>query len=1060
MPKPPAHALIWSAKKRCYLLHTPEHPPEPIISGNEEPWRVWLTTHSSFSFQGQQGRLNVLKEGRSRGTGYWYAYHTSSGQRRKRYLGPGVALTLTRLEEMAQALQDSKQEPLQPRSPRTASPASLQTSQVDNETLSSTVLQGDEINDFGMIMTRLSPPSLPATLIIRERLLSVMDTALSRPLTLLSASAGWGKTTLLSAWAHRHSQPVAWLSLEELDNDPTRFWVSLIAALRRWRPEIGERALALLAGRSLSAGVSMLLNELVDRNEQPSSIVLILDDYHVIDEPTIHASLSVFLKHLPSYVHLILSSRVDPDLPLSRLRVRGQLVEVRDTDLRFTREEAQHFLIEQMGLALEEREVVLLEAHTEGWIASLHLAALFLQKQTDLSAGVRMLRGNQRFLLDYLREEILASLSQDMQDFLLETSWLNPLSASLCDAVRGREDSAYLLEQVERANLFLQPLSESRQWYRYHALWAQAMQHEARLRLGASALHSLGQKASLWYEQQRMLPEAIEAALACEEFSRAAMLIERFLVPNSFHNAYHLLCSWLKRLPEEELQTRPDLCFQYALALLFTMDRRSPALWVQIEPLVQWAEQGFEAVKQKEKLGEVFQLHAGLAFFQADFTRMFALARQAQPLLLEDSLLYSDNILLRGLSSLLAGEMQRARQWLLEGYRRSKTLENHSSTFIASLWLGEVCLEQGELRTAEHYGWQAHALMDKESEFARQQLLLETGDLEPFFSSWAYHCLAQLSYERNELASTQKYLSQAQAVRAQPEEGVHMLTLGAFVQARLLHACGETTTALDLLSHWERHTRFSWAWRALRTCRAWLQLAQGDLSAVEQWAREKEQAEQSHGPEQEEFPLLYQQEEALLLVRLHLAQKKGEAALDELLPWKEKAQAQGRKRSVLETLILQALAHAVSQEAPQARTSLLEALQLAQPENVQRLFLDEGPTMERLLKTLLPELHEASLISFVRTLLRAFAEEPGTRSAKEVTPSPEESLPLEPLSDQEQRVLRLLVVGRSNPEIARELVISVNTVKTHIQSLYRKLNVHNRIEASEVVRRWSLLSYS
>ncbi|GCE15532.1 LuxR family transcriptional regulator [Tengunoibacter tsumagoiensis] len=998
----------------------------------------------------------MLKEDRPRGTGYWYGYHTSSGQRRKRYLGPDGALTLARLEEMAQALQDSKQEPLQQR----LLPISVPTSQADNETVSSTVRQGDRINDSGMIMTRLSPPGLPATLIIRERLLSVMDTALSCPLTLVSASAGWGKTTLLSAWVHRHPQPVAWLSLEELDNDPTRFWASLITALRRWQPEIGERSLPLLAGRSLSTGVIMLLNELVDRNEQPASIVLILDDYHVIDEPSIHASLSIFLKHLPSYLHLIISSRVDPDLPLSRLRVRGQLVEVRDTDLRFTREEAQRFLIEQMGLALEDREVALLEARTEGWIASLHLAALFLQKQSDLSAGVRMLRGNQRFLLDYLREEILASLSQDIQDFLLETSWLNPLSASLCDAVRGREDSAYLLEQVERANLFLHPLSESRQWYRYHALWAQAMQYEARLRLGASALHAFSEKASLWYEQQRMLPEAIEAALACEQFPRAATLIGRFLVPDSFHNAYHLLCSWLKRLPEEELHTQPDLCFQYALALLFTMDRRSPALWVRIEPLLQWAEQGFEAIKQREKLGEASQLHAGLAFFQGDFTQMFALARQAQPLLREESLLYADNLLLRGLASLLAGNIQEAWRQFLEGYRRTKNLENHSSTFIASLWLGEVCLEQGELPRAEHYSWQAHALMDKDSEFARQQLLLETGDLEPFFTSWAYHCLAQLSYERNDLTSAQRYLSQAQAVRAHPEEGVHLLALGAFVEVRLLHAYGETTPALDLLSHWERRTRFSWASRAIRTCRARLQLARGDLSAVEQWAWEKQQADQSHVPEQEAFPLLYQQEEALLLVRLHLAQKKGEAALDELVPWKELAQAQGRKRSVLETLILKALAHAVSQEAPQARTSLLEAVQLAQPENVQRLFLDEGPTMEHLLKTLLPELHEISLISFVRTLLRAFAEEPGARSAKEATLSPEESMPLEPLSDQEQRVLRLLVVGRSNPEIARDLVISVNTVKTHIQSIYRKMNVHNRIEASEVVRRWSLLSSS
>ncbi|GHO68020.1 hypothetical protein KSC_069120 [Ktedonobacter sp. SOSP1-52] len=301
-----------------------------------------------------------------------------------------------------------------------------------------------------------------------------------------------------------------------------------------------------------------------------------------------------------------------------------------------------------MGLALEDRDVQLLEAHTEGWIASLQLAALFLQKQADPSVGVRMLGGNQRFLLDYLREEILANLSEDVQDFLLKTSWLAPLSVTLCDVIRGREDSAQLLEQVERANLFLQPLSEKRQWYRYHALWAQAMQHEARLRLGAATLRSLSQKASLWYEQQHLLPEAIEMALACEDFSRAAVLIGRFLVPNSFRNEYHLLLSWLRRMPEKMLQAQPDLCFQYALALMFTTDRRSPASWVLIESLLQWAERGFEATEQWEQLGEALQLHADLAFFQDDVEHLLVLGQQAQSRLPEQSFIYPDHLLVRG----------------------------------------------------------------------------------------------------------------------------------------------------------------------------------------------------------------------------------------------------------------------------------------------------------------------------------------------------------------------------------------------------------------------------
>ncbi|GLV55400.1 LuxR family transcriptional regulator [Dictyobacter sp. S3.2.2.5] len=1033
-------------------MHTPDYLPLPILPGDEGAWRAWLAAHSSFSFQGQHGRLNVLKEARSRGHGYWYGYHTHSGQTRKRYLGSDATVTLARLEEIAQELQEGQQKP--PSSP-VGVLETLHFFLAGNETPSRLVEPGDPFDDprMPMVLTRLVPPPPPAALVGRERLLSALDAALSRPLTLLSASAGWGKTTLLSAWAQRHHGSVAWLSLEALDNDPTRFWISVIAALRTCLPDMGTHALALLhTSAPLSTSLTTLLNELAGQHADDSPLVLILDDYHVIDEPSIHASLTFWLEHVPPHVHLVLGSRVDPDLPLSRLRVRGQLVEIRDTDLRFTREETQRFLTQRMGLALPEADVTLLEARTEGWIASLQLAALFLQKQTDPSASVHMLSGNQRFVLDYLREEIFTNLPEDLQDFLLKTSWLHPLSASLCDAIRNREDSAHLLEQVERANLFLQPFDEQRQWYRYHALWAQAMQHEAQLRLGTAALRSLRSKASQWYEQQHMLPEAIEAALEGEEFSRAAALIGRFLVPNSFHNAYHLLCSWLKRMPERSLQAQPELCLQYVLALTFTTDRRSPATWEQVERLLQRAKQGLEAAQQREQLGEALQLHAELVFFQDDQVRALALTRQASSLLSKQSLLYADNVVMSGLEAFMAGEVNVASQRLLEGYRELKNLDNLSAAFATCLMLGDVCLEKGELHRASHYYHQALAHMDEDQEIARQQLLLSTGSTEPFFVSWAYHSLAQLSYERNELSEAQRHLSAAQALRAMPEKGIHVLASGALVQARLLHACGETPQAQELLAKWEMHTRFSWSLSVIRVCQARLQLALGDLAAVEQWAHlvSRESA-------QEERFLLQQQEEALLLARLRTAQKRGDMALKELAPWKEKAQAQGRRHSVLEILILEALAHFACQSHRQARSTLMQALHLAQPENYQRVFLDEGPAMEALLKTVLPEIREASLISFVRTLLRAFVQEPYARSTGEVVSPGEAALPLEPLSEQEQRVLRLLAAGCSNPEIARELVVSVNTVKTHVQSLYRKLDIHNRVEASEMARRLSLL---
>lgn len=1037
MPKSPAATLTWSPERHAYQLQTAGHVLLWIESGTEESWLAWLTAHTSFSFQGQCGQLNVYKEQRARGAGYWYAYHTNAAGTQKRYLGRSATVTLTRLEEVAQTLQERL-------------PVSFQAAQSEKAIASTARREGLD-QDTTMVVTRLSPPQLPATLVVRERLLAAVDTALSRPLTLLSAAAGWGKTTLLATWAHRHPQVVAWFPLEEMDNDPTRFWILLVEALRRCRPEIGERALALLqASAPLTTCLTALLNELAGQHAEASPILLILDDYHVITEATIHSSLTFWLEHLPPYVHLLLASRTDPDLPLARLRVRGHLGEVRTTELRFTREETRDFLTQRMGITLSERDVELLQARTEGWIASLHLAGLVLQRHTDPSAYVQTLSGNQRFLLDYLREEVLASLPETVQDFLLQTSGLDRLSASLCDALTGREDSDRLLEQVERANLFLQPLDESRQWYRYHALWAQAVQHEARRRLGAAAVRGLHSQASLWYEQQRMLPEAIEAALRGEDFSRVMILIERFMAPNSYHNAYHLVYSWLRRLPDEVLQAQPELCFRSAHALIITTDRRSPATWTRSEQFLQWAEQGFEVREQREPRGEALQLSSIIAFFQEDLRHSFTLTHQAQPLLTERSFMYPHNLLSRGLEALFAGEVQEAWQHLFEGYEQLKSLGHHSGAFGAALLLSGVYLEKGELRSASDYAHQSLDHIDKDQDPAWQQLRLETGDSEPFYASWASHCLAQLAYERNELAEVQRYLSQAQALRETPEEGIHVLASGALIQARMLHTSGETVRAQDLLSTWERHARFSWSLRAIRACRVRLHLADGDLPAVEQWVQETQLADL-----EKELPLLLAQEEALLLVRLHLAQKRGETALQELAPWKKRAQAQGRQRSVLEILILEALAHVACQEHCQARSSLLQALKLAQPQQFQRLFLDEGSAMEALLRTLLPELRETSLLAFARLLLRGFAQDTGVQPPQKV--SREDTLLLEPLSEQEQRVLRLLAAGRSNPEIASSLVISLNTVKTHVQNLYLKLNVHNRVEASEVARRLSLL---
>jgi LuxR family transcriptional regulator, maltose regulon positive regulatory protein len=459
MPRIPFHALIWSPEQRLYELYTQGQLEQHFRPADEAAWLAWLREATSFAFHGAAGSLNVYQEARPRGGPYWYAYHTTRSRTRKRYLGSSAQMTFARLEETAHALA------------RESTPPELSTSLIQPPAEQ-------------QLSPRLAPPRLPHALVERKRLFSALDGALSTSLTLLSATAGWGKTTLLSTWASRHQAQVAWLGLSELDTSPTRFWVSLIAALRgcgSYAPGLGETALALLQSPQpppLAACLSALLQELEGREAPPAPLVLMVDDHQVIDDPAIHEGMVLFLEHLPAHLHLILSSRVDPDLPLARWRVRGQLTEIRAADLRFREGEASHFLSQMLSPPLSAEEVHLLTQRTEGWIAGLQLAALALQKREDRAAFLRAFTGSQRYLLDYVQEDILARLPDSVRDFLLQTAILAHLDASVCQAVTASPDkrtSQQMLAFLERANLFLVPLDEERGCYRLHELFREAL---------------------------------------------------------------------------------------------------------------------------------------------------------------------------------------------------------------------------------------------------------------------------------------------------------------------------------------------------------------------------------------------------------------------------------------------------------------------------------------------------------------------------------------------------------------------------------------------------------
>jgi LuxR family maltose regulon positive regulatory protein len=566
MPKLPTHTLTWSAQSKSYALVARDHAPRVMVPGDEETWVAWLTTHSSFSFHGQSGHLSVLKESRKRGAGYWYAYHTVEQQTRKRYLGPSGTLTFARLEEAAQDL--------------SSEPAPPSHSQAKNVLSSSRA---------GVLLSsKLSPPRLPNTLVERACLFTELDAVGSHSLTLVSASAGSGKTTLLSAWmaaevspavsrsrAGRATPAFSWLSLEELDNDPIRFWASAIAALRAGLSSVGQTALAMLHAPEappLSAMLTTLLHEI---EQVQRELILILDDYHVISDQTIHTSMRFVLDHLPANLHLVLATRTDPELPLSRWRAHGHLLEIRDITLRFTQEEASTFLREGMKLPLSDEVVRALHMRTEGWIAGMQLAALSLSKREDPLSFVKEFAGSHRFVLDFVQQEILAHLPDTLRDFVLQTAILPHMNAALCQAVTAlpaERTCQEMLVWLERANLFVVPLDNERQWYRYHDLFREALLAQVRTNQ-PEQLPALHLRAAHWYESAGELREAMAHALAAHDYPYAASLLEEEC--RRTHGGVWLsregrtVLNWMLALPDTLLCSYTRLALDAALSFFY-----------------------------------------------------------------------------------------------------------------------------------------------------------------------------------------------------------------------------------------------------------------------------------------------------------------------------------------------------------------------------------------------------------------------------------------------------------------------------------------------------------
>ena len=916
-------------------------------------------------------------------------------------------------------------------------------------------MQMDQLNQplRPLLTTKLHLPQARRDLVPRPRLFDRLHQGLRSKLTLVSAPAGFGKTTLVSAWlATRNAQqeppPAAWVALDAGDNDPVRFWRYVITACQTFDAAIGHSALALLHTAQQPAWETVLTLFINDVAQLSRQGVLVLEDYHVITAPQIHETVVFLLDHLPPRLHLIMTTRSDPPLPLARLRAQPDLTELRAADLRFSLAETHAFFQHALSRPLAPEMLARLDARTEGWVTGLRLVALTLQGRPE-AAPLTMehllvtLTGSRGHIFAYFITEVLNAQPTSLQEFLLRTSVLSRLTGALCNAVTGRDDSEMILEHLERANMFLLPLDGAGQWYRYHALFAEAMQHEARRRLGAEQLRALSHRASRWYEEHGWLTEAVEAALAAQVFPRAAALIERSIAPELIQNEYHTLRRWIERLPEAVLHAHPQLCMTYAMAILFTSDRYAPATMARLQPPLQRAEQHWRAADNAPKLGEVLALRAWITWMQGERTQALPVARQALALLPAGEMQWRGvGLAMVGEDELLAGQLHAARQTFSQTRALWQATRNAYGGLATTLALGEVCARQGEL----HQAAQLYRQVLTEAEHApmnRHQALSRIGG--------AQLGLGALALEWNDLETAEQHATQAVTIGQQvADEGLRVR--GALLLARLQHVRGETAEAQQLLQTLVAQTPQQRGLSLLREVRAYqarLALAAGDLVAVERFITSTRQGD--------EVARLQQEQEALLVARLRIAQGEAAEALRLLEAWRDDAHVQGRGHSALEIMVLQSLAHFAQHDLPRATATLRQALATAQAEGYQRLFLDAGEAMAALLRLVWQEVKAEPLVTYVRTLLHAFVQEQPagampSRSDQAASPALEAAFLIEPLSRQERRVLRLLTVGRSNAEMAEELGVSINTIKTQVQSIYRKLNVHSRQEARDAAR--------
>jgi len=904
-----------------------------------------------------------------------------------------------------------------------------------------------------LLRTKLFVPQLRPNLVPRPHLIERLNRGLQlgHKLILISAPAGFGKTTLVSEWisvlqsdvALEGKNRIAWLSLDKNDNDLARFLAYVVAALNHVEgmdTAIGHKAMDMLHSPQPPPAEPVLTSLINDVAAVSKEITLIFDDYHLIDSPAVDEALAFMLDYIPPQMQLVIATREDPRLPLSLLRARSQLTELRAADLRFTTMEAADFLNRVMELSLSEEDVNVLEDRTEGWIAGLQLAAISLHGRKEISRSIDSFSGSHRLVLDYLIEEVLEQQPKNIQTFLLQTAILERLSGTLCDAITGQEGGQSILVSLDQANLFIISLDDERQWYRYHHLFAELL--HKRLRQNQPELvPMLHARASEWFEQKGLIDEAIDHALRAEDFERAVTLIERHVDTIWAHGEYAKVGRWLAGIPDELVLSRPELCIFRAWELFASGQLDAAERFLQVAELAydpgtdlsneseSESQEQFSGANRLHVQGRAAAIQAWMAAYRRqNISGLIQHLRQALEYLPERDLHWRATVAITLADAYtFSGDMLASYQARLEALKACEAAGNNYLYLYNSARLALNLTARGRLL-------QAQELCRQRVRYAKNSGMSQTAMVGWLLAIWGA-ALAETNDVDRALDLGEKSIELT-------ERGGDMGMLGwsCLCLTRVLFSIGDLAGAEEIVQRMEKVGRKSivptWimgqnaAWQS----RIWL--AQGNLEAAAQWVRER-------GFVPDEAPTYFGGFEYIPFARILIAQGRWDDTTKLLQLMLEAAEEGGATTRMIEIMILQTLACQAGGDTDQAMKKLERALTLAEPRGYCRIFVDEGPSMARLLYQ---ALDRGIAPDYVGRLLAAFPiDEPTHFEPAESAVAQSDFV--EPLSEREIEILRLIAEGLTNPEIAKRLFLSQHTVKTHTRNIYGKLGVHNRLEA-------------